>query len=52
MKVLRNIKPKETSQIAVVTGSKRNRWDNLNNMRRETSRHLKNKKETISKRQN
>jgi hypothetical protein len=41
--VLRIVRPKETSQIAVVTGSERNKWDNLN-IRRGASRHFRNKK--------
>jgi hypothetical protein len=28
----------------VVTGSDQNKWDNLNNIRRETSRHFRNKR--------
>jgi hypothetical protein len=40
--MLRIIRPKETSQIAVVTGSKRNKQ--INNKRCKTSRHFRNKK--------
>jgi hypothetical protein len=36
--MLRIIRPKETSQIAVVTGSKQTNGDNPNNIRLETSR--------------
>jgi alpha/beta superfamily hydrolase len=43
-RTLKIIRSKETSQIAVVTGSKRNKWDNPNNIRRDTSRHFWNKK--------
>jgi hypothetical protein len=39
--MLKIIRPKETSQIAVVTVSN---GDNLNNKTRETSRHFRNKK--------
>jgi hypothetical protein len=42
--MLRSIRSKETSKIAVGTGSKRKNGDNLNNTRREASRHFKNKK--------
>jgi hypothetical protein len=42
-RMLKIIRPKQTSQSAVVTGSKWNKWDNLNNIRRKTSRHFKNK---------
>jgi hypothetical protein len=41
--MLRIIRPKKTSQIAVVTGSKRKNGDNLNNISRETSRHFRTK---------
>jgi hypothetical protein len=40
----KTIRSKETSQIAMITGSKPNKWDNLNNIRREASSHLRNKK--------
>jgi hypothetical protein len=39
--MLKIIRPKETSQIAVVTGEIN--MDNLNHIRRETSRHFRNK---------
>jgi hypothetical protein len=42
--MLKIIRLKETSQIIVVTESKRNKRDNLNNIRLETSRHFRNKK--------
>jgi hypothetical protein len=42
--MLRIIRQKETSQAAVVTGPKQNKWGNLNNIRREVSRHFSNKK--------
>jgi hypothetical protein len=42
--MLKIIRPKETSQFAVVTRSKRDKWGYLNNVRRETSRHFRNKK--------
>jgi hypothetical protein len=38
------IRPKGTSQIAVVTGSSEINGDNLNNIRCESSRHFRNKK--------
>jgi hypothetical protein len=41
--MLKISRSKETSQIAVVTGSKRN-GDNLKNIRREASRKFRNKK--------
>jgi hypothetical protein len=41
--MLRIIRPKETSQIAVVTGYKRN-GDNPNSIRHKTSLHFRNKK--------
>jgi hypothetical protein len=37
------IRIKETSQTAVVTGSKQKNGDNLNNMRHNVSRHFRNK---------
>jgi hypothetical protein len=42
--MLNIIRSKEKSQISVVTGPKRNKWGNLNNTRREASRHFRNKK--------
>jgi hypothetical protein len=42
--MLKIIRSKETSKITVVTGSERNKGDNLNNVRREASRHFRNKK--------
>jgi hypothetical protein len=42
--MLRIIRSKETNQIAVVTESKRNKWDNLNNKKREVNRNFRNKK--------
>jgi hypothetical protein len=38
------IRSKETSQIAMITGSEPNKWDNLNNVRYEASKHFRNKK--------
>jgi DNA repair ATPase RecN len=35
---------KETSQIAMIAGSMQNKWDNLNNVRHEDSRHFRNKR--------
>jgi hypothetical protein len=48
-RMLRIISPRETSQIAVVTESKRNKWRYLNNIKREASRHFRNKKENYLK---
>jgi hypothetical protein len=44
--MVRTIRSKGTSQIAVIKGSKRNtiNGDNLNNIRCETSRHFRNRK--------
>jgi hypothetical protein len=39
----------ETSQIAVVTGSRQNEWENLDNIRHEASRHFRNKKQEYLK---
>jgi hypothetical protein len=41
--MLKIMRPNEASEIAVVTGSKRNKWDNLTSVRCETSRHFRNK---------
>jgi hypothetical protein len=41
--MIKIIRQNETSQIAVVTGSKRINGDNLNNIRHETSRHFRKK---------
>jgi hypothetical protein len=49
--MLKIIRPREISQIAVVTGSKRN-GINLNHVRRETSRHFGNKKREYLKEKN
>jgi hypothetical protein len=43
-RMLKIIRSKETSQTAVVMASKRKKWDNLNNIRREASRHFRNKR--------
>jgi hypothetical protein len=40
---------RETSQIAVVTGSKQNKLSNRNNVRSEASRHFKNKRKEFLK---
>jgi hypothetical protein len=40
----RIFRSKEMSQIAVVIGSKLNKWLNLHNKRCEVSRHFRNKK--------
>jgi hypothetical protein len=42
--MLKIIRPMETSQTAVVTGPSEINGDNLNQVRRETSRHFRNKK--------
>jgi hypothetical protein len=43
--MLKIIKPKGTDQIKVASGSKqKENGDNLNNVRREASRHFRNKK--------
>jgi hypothetical protein len=39
--MLGNIRLKETSQVAMVTGSKTNIGDNLNNTKREANRHFR-----------
>jgi hypothetical protein len=43
------IRSKETSQTAVVTGLEEINGDNLSNIRRETSRHFRNKKREHTK---
>jgi hypothetical protein len=50
--MVRTISSKETSQIAVIGGSKRStvNGDNLKNIRHEVSRYLGKKKEVISER--
>jgi hypothetical protein len=45
----RTIRSKKTSQIAVVSGSKRNKWEYLNNIRHNTSSHFRNKKKEYLK---
>jgi hypothetical protein len=47
--MLKIIRPKETSQIAVVTGSNRINGNKLKNKRRESSRHFRNKKRQYMK---
>jgi hypothetical protein len=42
--MLRTIRSKEISQTVLVTGSKLNKRDNLNNVRLEASRHFMNKR--------
>jgi hypothetical protein len=44
--MLRIIRSKERSQIAVATGSKRNTWGYLTNIRSEASSHFRNKNKT------
>jgi hypothetical protein len=41
--MLKIISSKKTRQIALVTGSKQNKWDNLNNVRHEASKHFRTK---------
>jgi hypothetical protein len=42
--MLKIIRSKETSQAAMVTGSKKISGDNLNNVKREASKHFRNKR--------
>jgi hypothetical protein len=43
-RILRTVRSRETSQIAVVTGSEPKKNDSLSNVRREATRHFRNKK--------
>jgi hypothetical protein len=45
--MFKTVRSKETSQIAMVTGSKPINGDNLKNVRCEASRHFKNKRGNI-----
>jgi hypothetical protein len=47
--MLKIIRPKETSQIAVISGSKETNGYNPNNIRCETSRHFRNKERVYLK---
>jgi hypothetical protein len=47
--MFRIIRSKNTSQIAMITGSKRNKFVKSENIRRETSRHFGNKKREYRK---
>jgi hypothetical protein len=47
--MLRIIRLKKRSQMAVGTGSKRNKWDDMNNIGCEASRHFGNKEKEYLK---